>query len=1221
MARNIRKVVSIICAVSLLLSLCAVSFFGASSAMHLEAVESDNSALSWNGTTVLDLTFEGTNSGGIAMSNATSKGVNNGVLEMSNTTSHNGSAWFAKDATVNAGAEIPSITDRTIENTLKANLFEMKANTSYKITFKYAFRKDTPVGIAVTLMAAVDPYLSANHGRDKSLASVATIVTDDVIETDSTEEGNTSYNDWKEVSIIFTTSATLNNKYLGFKFSAAYMKFDYITIEEGNVSNVIDYTEVYDWTTDGATPSYWDPNNNNFLSDSDKTNNDYTKGSFVDAEGLHFSFSHKNDPVFNKGWIKKATVKKDSVGPTDNTGTLVFKADRNYIITVKYKPELIPEGKEAYIGIGYGHLQQEMGTIEYATHTEATDEWQYLTTVLKGDRVANGNNCLNLTAGCLSSAGRCSFLVESVTVRTVNTSIIVYDTAYGELDSNYDFIHAGNKLTSTPRPKNVPEGRGFAGWYCGDEIVNSQWVVPEGVVNLTAKFSNTISSVVFDNQGEKTVDNLAVGLELPNPTRPNSYLFFEGWYTDADFTNKITTVPDYDVTVYAKYNGTYLNFNNIAHVEGEAPSTVTIETDPADKTNKVVKFTAPHNNRRNFMIPVYDIAGSKAFELKTNTSYVVSFKVKLVNNNMAQAECNLYQGDYSQKDESVATRTAIKGVGKSVTSTNWTTVTCSFITGDTLYLERVKWSYQNHLLFTLYSNVGATGVYIDDFMIAESIKEAPEGAIGISFEANTTKIPTLYGFPGESLPSLVTPTLSGHQFVGWYADKNLTVPFKDKFFGNKDITLYAKWAVDPFLVDFSNYQQGVVSARAKFLKDDKGNDYLDWWVKYATTNTSDKGTPYRVYINKDDVHFTCEKGQQYTFTFKYKLLDSEDNNITIQGVTSGKLNGWVSWAICPEKLVIDKPTDEWTTASLTFTATPEDSDGVYLSLGIAGHGHILIDDVQVSSTVSRANLYGKTAIFFNANDGESVDPISGDPGEPITKLPTTTKKDYAFNGWYIDKELTTPFQAKTWGKEDLVLYASWIVAKFSESYENFPKLALANGVAGAYSLYKSGDAEFNKANVHDGSTSLFRKGDQKGSKAFTLCRDEGVQLTEGRQYTLTFYVKPTNVTDAAGTISLIGMKSNTGIALPLSTNVITTVGDLKSDKWQKVTYTFTADSKYVGISTTAGNDMYLDNFTIAIKDYVGTTTGDSSANPFIITLLIVLAAGSLVITGKKVFEK
>jgi hypothetical protein len=202
----------------------------------------------------------------------------------------------------------------------------------------------------------------------------------------------------------------------------------------------------------------------------------------------------------------------------------------------------------------------------------------------------------------------------------------------------------------------------------------------------------------------------------------------------------------------------------------------------------------------------------------------------------------------------------------------------------------------------------------------------------------------------------------------------------------------------------------------------------------------------------------------------------------------------------------------------------------------------------------------------------------------------------------------------------MTAYAGWLLGKFNESYEEYPNDVKAKGISGGYSLYTSTTAGFDKANVQSGATSLFRNGTSTGTKVVTLCRDAELKLNVGKQYTLTFYVKPEAIGDAAGTISLIGMDTNAGIVTPKSTKTILTVGNLKAGEWQKVTYTFTADNRYVGISSTAGNNMYLDDFTISLKGYVGTTTGDSSINPMVIILTVVLAAGSLVITGKKVFD-
>lgn len=1219
MTRNIRKIVSIICAVALLLSLCAVSFIGSSSALHLDAVESDNSSLVLGeGTKVLDLTFEGTtNNGGIAMQSYSNQAfIENGVLYHGNENGGAGGMWLAKDNTVNSGEGKITIAQKincTTANTEKANLFAIKPSTTYRITFKYAFRKDTTVNKAIEFMAATDPYLSSNSGRGNSLnGAIASVI--DPADTKVTTEptaGDTSYYDWKEEVFVFTTKGDLGgHNYIGMRTSSssgqkAFVKYDYITIEEIAAEETVDKTEVFDWTD--ANGNYWNPNDNNILSDSNQTDNDINKGSFVDADGMHFSFAHSSSPNYGKGWIKKGIVQKDN-----GNSSLTFESGKNYIITMKYKPELIAAGQRAYIGIGYGVPQSTIGTLKHAYHEAALDDWQYLTAIVSGADIAG--NTLHLTGG--SQGGRCSFLVESVTVRTVNHSIVTFETAYGDIDTEMTFVKEGATLSSMPIPTNIPEGKGFAGWYAGDVLVDNAWTAPKGVTNLTARFSNTISAVTFDNQGVQTTSNIAVGLELPDPVRPSAYLFFEGWYLEPTFKTQITTVPDYDVTLYAKYNGTFLGFNNISHVVNETTGTPAIVTDPADANNNVVLFEAGKNSRPNFMLPAYDIVGSEGFELKPNTTYVVSYKAKKTSAEGANVGIDFYQGDHKSGDGT--TRTGISGSNASASSTDWTTCTFSFTTGETLYLERVKWSYQNHVFFTIYNSSSKISVYIDDFCIAEALTEAPEGTVGIYFETNANDMVPMYGYTGDTVPELSSPTLGGHEFLGWYTDKNLLNPYTALTFGDKDITLYAKWKTVPFLVDFSDYEKGTASARAKFETDANGNDYLDWWVQHSTTNTSDTSTPYRVFMNKSGKHYTVDTGTQYTFTFKYKLLEG---NVTIKAVTNGKLNGWSGYTVHQDdSLVLNKITDEWKEGRLTFTAAPE--GGKYLSFGIAGHGHVLVDDIYIESAGGLANLYGSTAIFFNSNGGDNVNAISGDPGEAIVYMPKATKPGYAFNGWFVDAECTTPFTDKTFGEENMTLYAGWLLGKFNESYEDFPTSVLSLGISGGYKIYNSTKAtDFDKANVQNGETSLFRNGTQTGAKAFTVCRDSEIALTEGKQYTMTFYVKPANVTDAAGTISLIGLKTNTGIATPQSTNVITTVGDLKAGEWQKVTYTFTADSKYIGLSTTAGNDMYLDNFTVTLKGYTGTTTGDSSVNPILVVLMIVLAAGSLVVTGKKVFEK
>lgn len=98
-------------------------------------------------------------------------------------------------------------------------------------------------------------------------------------------------------------------------------------------------------------------------------------------------------------------------------------------------------------------------------------------------------------------------------------------------------------------------------------------------------------TVTFDTKGGDPIDNLTekAGESLPTATR-NHYTF-DGWYSDAEFTQKVEKVPTQDITLYAKWNAipydiTYdVNTDDITYdvnTEGN-PSTYTLDDDVALK--------------------------------------------------------------------------------------------------------------------------------------------------------------------------------------------------------------------------------------------------------------------------------------------------------------------------------------------------------------------------------------------------------------------------------------------------------------------------------------------------------------------------------------------------------------------------------------------------------------------------------------------------------------
>ena len=1277
MTRNIRKIVSILCAVAILLSLCAVSFTGSSSAI-IDAEDKVSNQTVWQSNAVeLDLTFDGTTPGGIPLATSHTKKYENGAFVYGNSNGGMGAAWVGKDASVTT---ISTGTSYTPSNSPKANLFQLKANTTYKLTYKVAYRNDAPENLQVQWMAATDPYLSSGHGRGDFLVSKATMI-DGVDVKAPAPAGGTDFGAWQEETLIFTMGNA--NKYLGFRQNSGgaaqkIFKFDYIKIESGTVTTqyvweALDNEYVMDYTDPSNQAQITDRMNGMYSSSYANAhyswynwNNcmvvDYKNATFVNsttnpgkpgftAEGMNFHVGkgqniEEHADANSTTWGSNALIYDPDIGYYDtNKGYIGLRDNASYIITVKYK---ITDIQGEFVSLGIGTLKSAAvgassilpgSLVKHFKNSTTLNEWMYLTaTVDTSVATSHADRRLTLTAGVSGDAKWATIIVDSVTVkekRDPQNGVAIVET-YNDGVKNVKFATPG-VVHTLDVPDNT-EDKGFAGWYTSSDFDEATKVdianfKPQaGTTKLYAKWVNTVCKVTFNVNGVKETKKVAVGEALPRADRPNANLFFEGWYTDIGYTNKITEVPEIGaLEIFAKFTGAYLPFDNGGYKNGTGSPEIVV--DPDDANNNVMKFSAGNNSRPNFYFTALDDARAGKFALETNTTYHYSFRVKTAPGTTG-ADITFYQGADPKADgERTSLFTAGK-VGDNTTEANssWATISGTFTTKDTFYLNRVNWAYQDRLYFTIYPGNGDKNnnnkidgdevakqvtIYIDDFVIYKALKEAPEGATTIKFETNGAVVSDLYGFAGEKL-ELPVPAMGGYKFVGWFTDKKLTNAYNATVFGSENLTLYAKWETTDFYVDFENYNESGTLSRAKVLNVD-GNWLMDYKSEYSTL--TDYNTLYRAHVNKNGTCYQVAEGVEYTVSFDYKLTRG---TLKYGAVTNGRFNGWTNYQIQKEAGSITALTDEWKTVTFKFTAKNADKhpdNWNYFALGLGGDCDAQIDNVKILGSVATANLYGSIVLNFIPNDGKSVQPVSGEPGEEIGALPTTTRPGYLFNGWYADADLTTPFTAKTFAEENMTAYAGWLLGKFNESYEEYPNDVKAKGISGGYSLYTSTTAGFDKANVQSGATSLFRNGTSTGTKVVTLCRDAELKLNVGKQYTLTFYVKPTNVTAADGTINIVGLKSNTGIATPENTDLITKVGDLKAGEWQKVSYTFTAKSEYLGISTTAGNDMYLDNFTVTLKGYTGTTTGDSSVSPIILCMMVILAAGALVVTGKKVFEK
>ena len=1229
MTRNIRKIVSIICAVAILLSISVVSFTGSSSAKVDVQGDLTKPTLSEE----VNLTFQGENGYGIPLGRSTNNVTY--LNDYAKVRISTGWIFFGKDGSV---GRTTVKHDASGAAAALADLYKVTTGNTYHISFKYKILAGAIVAsrtftVGVSANPTAGPATSDNtvlSGLKTTGLSVQWKV-NGVTQTDTLSVDT----DWQTATVEFTSVA---DGYFGINNLGSGSGVEqYFAIDDVVISKVIGSYGIdrisYDMTGVTVNTNATGTPNGDFVVNGtstasivklDDAHGDVLQvgnrgtfadsGVFVKGKKYYVSFDGRSTSGAAQAMSLWLANLKSSVNGKITYGSQ--DGNNRYQFTDSSPFKFYIDGKEVgFANFKVGTEWQHFDIIIDLTDSDVLASIASHSSNKKGDALLDTAKYFYFG---VKDSQYDNFQIIGIDPNATPGSAFVEEVVDGK--SKFTVLAAGSKYTLTT-PANTNDDRGFKCWVDADgkEIADPNNYIPsKGYNKVRATWTATFVRVTFvDGSTTSAPTRVGVGTKLlPPEKRPDISLFFQNW-VDAD--GKVyTEVPGEDITLYAKYNGTILTFDKLyAPVGGDGTNGCgSLVVDPDNAQNNVFKFEAGTSTTSMIALPDGDYEGAQKFKLKTNTTYTYSIKYK-VGAGSKGGSFQIVRGNGIYKNDSLE-RTDIPEVPgvkvpASETATEWKSVTGTFTIGDSHYLERVYWYYQNNLMLKA---SGECDIYFDDIVIAEVLSEAPEGTHAINFKTNGPELASLYGFTGEAIKVPTGITNGTNRFVGWYTDKKLSVPFTATEFGNEDITLYAKWEVAPFVMDLENYDNSGPASRCHLEVDDKGNHYFNWNSDFKPTQSAT--TMYSQQVNGNGLYCTLVPGVEYKVTFDYKLLQG---GFTIGVVYNNAGNGWADRKVGVKALTLDKVDEKnWYTASYTFTADcPANLN--YLSFGVAGTGNCYFDNIVVESSFSMVNHYGSTIIMFNSTDGEFVQPISGDPGEVIGTLPTPTRAGYMFEGWYTDAEYKNKFTEKTFGKEGLTLYANWILGKFNESFEDYPKTIT---LAGGYKLYNETNfkTDFDKKNVQSGGTSIFRNSTTVGDKAFTLCREEALSLTIGKQYTVSFYVKPTNVTMAEGTISLISMDKNIGgINSPSKKEVITNVGDLKLGEWQKVSYTFTASDKYVGISTSTGNDLYLDNFTVTLKGYTGTTTGDNSVNPMLIVMMIILAAGALTVTGKKGFEK
>ena len=252
------------------------------------------------------------------------------------------------------------------------------------------------------------------------------------------------------------------------------------------------------------------------------------------------------------------------------------------------------------------------------------------------------------------------------------------------------------------------------------------------------------------------------------------------------------------------------------------------------------------------------------------------------------------------------------------------------------------------------------------------------------------------------------PTKTGHTFDDWYTDNTYQTPFD---FTNTTITdtttIYGKFDINEYTVTFNTdggstepaqvIAHGGTVTRPSTDPTKTGYNFINWYAdsNYQTlfdfTNTTITG-PITIYA----------KFEIKTFTVSFDT--DGGSSVPSQTINYGG--------------TVTRPNTDPTKTGHTFDDWYTDS--TYQTLF----------DFANTTITDTTTIYGKfisqtITVTFDVDGGESVSPITITRGQSISSLPTTTKEDYRFEGWYLDLSDPNPVSEPFTPTADVELKAKW----------------------------------------------------------------------------------------------------------------------------------------------------------------------------------------------------
>ncbi len=663
-------------------------------------------------------------------------------------------------------------------------------------------------------------------------------------------------------------------------------------------------------------------------------------------------------------------------------------------------------------------------------------------------------------------------------------------------------------------------------------------------------------------------------LAIENPVHPDGAKFL-GWYLDDKYTialeNGVFERNPY--TVYAKWGIAPITFRDYkfhstqdSHGFGKLLSIDEqgrgYDNDNAlrfdFKGSYVYKVVDGETKYYKDRYKEYDHLATIANPVENNALYRVTYKYKVLNAN-TDITITPVTGYYTNIWVAGTSNSypAAKNTVKCGTASDWEEYTGYFTTN--IKSDGGKSGTALYLIFGVKDNKeeNVADILVDDVIVEKVTDDI------IFFDGNSVGATSavVRGAVGETF-TYPEVTNGKSTFLGWYTDRDCTIPFTATTIPAGVTTVYAKWKAGP--VTFENYPFFATSdsqGMGKLVRiDDTGVGYDDDYAArfdykgnyvYKVVNGETKYFNTR-YQEKDHMLMISDRVKDktvYRVTYKYKI-ESANTNVTMTLYGGYYGNIWVpntltkyGGTLNTVELGYAKDWKEF--ACYISTDVKPSGEALYIVFGVTNSSldafaNVLVDDVFVEEI---APPY----VMFEPNNNKPADFVSGEVGDTI-KYPSDPESfGKTFTGWYSDIECTVPFTAKTFVEGMTVTAYAGYKQKSSVTYdlEEYDLLS-PQEMPGKYymedakrvkdSTAYSGEyvMQFDRTGKINAGCSAFAIAN--GSEVFTMQADRTYiitvtyRITKAIESTLSLAIRaarPTNMWDSAKDTSTMNVTTTT----------------------------------------------------------------------------------------------